>query len=180
MTTVAQRTLIQLLEGRRGHNSFGLLYIINLIARGKTSAESAASSQSTDSMIASQAASQVSGNIQKLAGISNLTIDPTLGGNNQNPSARVAIAATRHEELSIHLLDGRFAARERDRSRELSDQQALVGQCCTRSVRRRLDRRPVPHEVLTWDRGLSSSDKTSTRFRNRPIFLGANDKYLHL
>jgi len=64
---------------------------INLIARGKTSAESTASSQSTDSMIASQAASQVSGNIQKLAGISNLTIDPTLGGNNQNPSARVAI-----------------------------------------------------------------------------------------
>ena len=42
-------------------------------------------------MIASQAASQVSGNIQKLAGISNLTIDPTLGGNKQNPSARVAI-----------------------------------------------------------------------------------------
>src|SRR4030095_4820561 len=59
--------------------------IINLIARGKTTAESAASSQSTDSMIASQAASRVSGGIQKLAGISNLTIDPTLGGNNQNP-----------------------------------------------------------------------------------------------
>jgi translocation and assembly module TamB len=65
--------------------------IINLIARGKTTSESAASSQSTDSMIASQAASQVSGGIQKLAGISNLTIDPTLGGNNQNPSARVAL-----------------------------------------------------------------------------------------
>jgi translocation and assembly module TamB len=65
--------------------------IINLIARGKTTAESAASSQSTDAMIASQAASQVSGNIQKLAGLSNLTIDPTLGGNNQNPSARIAL-----------------------------------------------------------------------------------------
>ena len=33
--------------------------IINLIARGKTTQESAAASQSTDSMIASQAASQV-------------------------------------------------------------------------------------------------------------------------
>ena len=65
--------------------------IINLIARGKTTAESAASSQSTDAMIASQAASQVSGSVQKLAGLSNLTIDPTLGGNNQNPSARVAM-----------------------------------------------------------------------------------------
>jgi translocation and assembly module TamB len=65
--------------------------IINLIARGKTSSELAASSQSTDSMIASQAASQVSGSVQKLVGISALQIDPTIGGNNQNPSARVAV-----------------------------------------------------------------------------------------
>ena len=65
--------------------------IINLIARGKTTSELAASSPSTDSMIASQAASQVSGSLQKLAGISSLQIDPLLGGNNQNPSARVAL-----------------------------------------------------------------------------------------
>jgi translocation and assembly module TamB len=65
--------------------------IINLIARGKTSSELAASSQSTDSMIASQAVGQVSGSLQKLAGISSLQIDPTFGGNNQNPSTRVAV-----------------------------------------------------------------------------------------
>jgi translocation and assembly module TamB len=65
--------------------------IINLIARGKTTQESAAASQSTDSMIASQAASQFSGGVQKLAGISSLQIDPLIGGNNQNPSARIAI-----------------------------------------------------------------------------------------
>jgi translocation and assembly module TamB len=65
--------------------------IINLVARGKTTQESAASSQSTDSMIAAQAASQVSSSVQKLAGISSLQIDPLIGGNNQNPSARVAI-----------------------------------------------------------------------------------------
>jgi translocation and assembly module TamB len=65
--------------------------IINLVARGKTTQESSASSQSTDSMIASQAASQLSSSVQKLAGLSSLQIDPTLGGNNQNPSARVAI-----------------------------------------------------------------------------------------
>jgi translocation and assembly module TamB len=65
--------------------------VINLVARGKTTQESAASSQSTDSMIASQAAGQVSSSVQKLAGISSLQIDPTLGGNNQNPSARIAI-----------------------------------------------------------------------------------------
>jgi translocation and assembly module TamB len=65
--------------------------VINLVARGKTTQESNAASQSTDSMIAAQAASEVSGSVQKLAGISSLQIDPTIGGNNQNPSARVAI-----------------------------------------------------------------------------------------
>ncbi len=65
--------------------------IINLIARGKTTQESSAAGESTDSIIASQAASQFSGSVQKLAGISSLQIDPLLGGNNQNPSARVAI-----------------------------------------------------------------------------------------
>jgi translocation and assembly module TamB len=65
--------------------------IINLVARGKTTQESAASSQSTDSMIASQAASKLSSSVQKLAGLSSLSIDPTLGGNGQNPSARIAV-----------------------------------------------------------------------------------------
>ena len=65
--------------------------IINLIANGKTVQESNAAGQTTDSMIASQVSSQVTGGIQHLAGISSLQIDPLLGGNNQNPSARVAI-----------------------------------------------------------------------------------------
>jgi translocation and assembly module TamB len=65
--------------------------IINLVARGKTTQESAASSQSTDSMIVSGAASELSGSVQKLAGLSSLQIDPTLGGNNANPSARVGL-----------------------------------------------------------------------------------------
>lgn len=64
--------------------------IINLIARGQTTEEQAASSQSTDSMIASQVAGELSSSVQKLAGISSLQIDPTLGGN-QNPSARIAV-----------------------------------------------------------------------------------------
>src|SRR5260370_16425592 len=65
--------------------------IINLIARGKTVQESNASSQSTDSMLASQAASQARGSLQNLAGLSSLQIDPVLGGTNQNPSAPVAL-----------------------------------------------------------------------------------------
>jgi translocation and assembly module TamB len=65
--------------------------VINLIANGKTTSEANAAGQTTDSMIASQVASQVTGGIQHLAGISSLQIDPLLGGNNQNPSARVAI-----------------------------------------------------------------------------------------
>jgi len=62
--------------------------IINLVSFGKTTQEP---SQSTDSMIASGAVGQVAGGVQKLAGISSLHIDPLIGGNNQNPSARVAI-----------------------------------------------------------------------------------------
>ena len=65
--------------------------IINLIAQGHTTQEQLAASQSTDSIIASQVTSQVTSSIQQLAGISSLQIDPLLGGNNQNPSARVAI-----------------------------------------------------------------------------------------
>ena len=65
--------------------------IINLIARGQTTEEAAASSQSTDSMIASQATSQVTGSLQKLAGISSLQINPPMGGNNQNPGATIAV-----------------------------------------------------------------------------------------
>ena len=65
--------------------------IINLIAQGKTTQEANAVSQSTDSMIASQAAGQFSSSVQKLAGISSLQIDPLVGGTNQSPSARVAI-----------------------------------------------------------------------------------------
>jgi len=65
--------------------------IINLIAQGKTTQEANAASQSTDSMIASQAAGQFSSSVQKLAGISSLQIDPLVGGTNQSPSARVAI-----------------------------------------------------------------------------------------
>jgi translocation and assembly module TamB len=64
--------------------------IINLIALGKTTSESAAS-QSTDSIIASQAAGQLSSGIQKLAGISSLQINPLLGGNSQDPSAQIAL-----------------------------------------------------------------------------------------
>jgi translocation and assembly module TamB len=65
--------------------------IINLLAQGQTTEESAAAGQSTDSIIASQAAGQFVGGIQRLAGISSLSIDPLIGGNNQNPSARIAL-----------------------------------------------------------------------------------------
>ena len=65
--------------------------VINLIARGQTTEESAGTSTSPDSILAGQVASQFSGGIQKLAGISSLQIDPLIGGNNQNPSARIAL-----------------------------------------------------------------------------------------
>jgi translocation and assembly module TamB len=67
--------------------------IINLLARGQTTeeAQAAPSNLGANQVIASGLASQVSGQIQKLAGISSLTIDPTIGGTNTNPGARIAI-----------------------------------------------------------------------------------------
>jgi len=67
--------------------------IINLIARGQTTQQAAAapSNFGASSLLAQGAASQVSGGIQKLAGLSSLSIDPTLGGNDANPGARVAM-----------------------------------------------------------------------------------------
>jgi translocation and assembly module TamB len=71
--------------------------IINLIARGKT-LESAAANPNPPGTFGAQAAlastvsSQVSGKIAKLAGVSQLQIDPGLGlDNGQNPGTRVAI-----------------------------------------------------------------------------------------
>ena len=73
--------------------------IINLIARGKTLAAEQAnpspsptSAMGAQSLLASTVSSQVSGKIAKLAGVSQLQIDPGLGTDNgQNPGARVAI-----------------------------------------------------------------------------------------
>jgi translocation and assembly module TamB len=65
--------------------------IISLLYRGQTTEEAAAAGTSTDSFLAGQAASQFSSSVQKLAGISSLQIDPLIGGNNTNPSARIAL-----------------------------------------------------------------------------------------
>ena len=67
--------------------------IINLITRGKTSQQAAASPSNlaASSLLAQGAASQVSSGVQKLVGLSSLSIDPTLGGNNSDPGARIAM-----------------------------------------------------------------------------------------
>jgi translocation and assembly module TamB len=65
--------------------------VINLLARGQTTEESTPGSLSADSVLASGLASQVSSRLQKFAGISSLQIDPTIGGNGTDPTARIAI-----------------------------------------------------------------------------------------
>jgi translocation and assembly module TamB len=69
--------------------------IIQLLAFGKIKSQSAATATpvalGAESAIANELTSQVSSRIEKLAGISQLQIDPSLGGNNSNPGARVAI-----------------------------------------------------------------------------------------
>ena len=69
--------------------------IIHLLAFGTTTAEAAATatpaSLGAESLIANQLAGQVSNRLEKLTGISQLELDPSLGGNNSDPGARVAI-----------------------------------------------------------------------------------------
>jgi translocation and assembly module TamB len=69
--------------------------IINLLVFGKTSAAQAADTTpgtlGAQSMIASSVSSQVTNRIERIAGISRLSIDPVLGGNQQDPGARITI-----------------------------------------------------------------------------------------
>jgi translocation and assembly module TamB len=63
--------------------------VINLLITGHTTAQ--ASSVSAQSVVASQVGGQVSNRLEKLTGISSLTIDPQIGGNQGNAGSRLAI-----------------------------------------------------------------------------------------
>src|ERR1041385_6605071 len=70
--------------------------IINLVAFGKTSEAQATNptppgALGAESLVASQVSSQVTNRLEKIAGISQLSIDPVLGGNGQTPGAKIAI-----------------------------------------------------------------------------------------
>jgi hypothetical protein len=67
--------------------------VINLLARGQTleQAEATPSNFGASSLVAQGVASQLSTGVQKLAGLSSFSIDPTLGGNDPNPGARIAL-----------------------------------------------------------------------------------------
>jgi translocation and assembly module TamB len=69
--------------------------IINLLVFGKTTAAQAADPTpgliGAQSMIASGVSGQVTSRIEKIAGISHFSVDPVLGGNQQDPGARITI-----------------------------------------------------------------------------------------
>lgn len=91
LTLTMRGTFDKLLTSYTSDPPLATADIINLIAQGHTTQDQTAASQSTDSILASQVTSQLTSSVQRLAGISSLQIDPLLGGNNSNPSARVAI-----------------------------------------------------------------------------------------
>jgi translocation and assembly module TamB len=64
--------------------------IINLIARGQTTTEGAPTNFGASEVLAA-GLGQVSNQVTKLTGIAGLQIDPLIGGDNANPSARVGI-----------------------------------------------------------------------------------------
>jgi translocation and assembly module TamB len=102
-TVVDQYTITINLSGRVDHlktsytsdPAISTADIINLLAFGQTTADAASNvagpaSLGAESAVASAAGSQVASQVQKLTGISQLTLNP-LAGNNQNPGSQVAI-----------------------------------------------------------------------------------------
>jgi translocation and assembly module TamB len=69
--------------------------IINLLVFGKTTEAQAANptpgNLGAQSLIASSVSNQVTSRLEKIAGISHLSVDPVLGGNQQDPGARITI-----------------------------------------------------------------------------------------
>ena len=69
--------------------------IINLLVFGKTTEAEAANptpgNLGAQSLIASSVSNQITNQIEKIGGISQLSIDPVLGGNQQDPGARITI-----------------------------------------------------------------------------------------
>jgi translocation and assembly module TamB len=70
--------------------------IINLLAFGKTTESQAANANAggslgPESVLASGISSQIAGRIQRLAGISQLSIDPVLGPNQGTQGARITV-----------------------------------------------------------------------------------------
>jgi translocation and assembly module TamB len=70
--------------------------IINLIAFGKTAAQSASAASTptsvgAESVLAQGVSGQVSGRIEKLAGISQLSIDPLAGTNSNDPGSQISV-----------------------------------------------------------------------------------------
>lgn len=65
--------------------------IINLLATGQTTEAASASATTPQSVIAGQLTSQFSSRVEKLPGISSLTIDPGVGGGPGNAGARLTV-----------------------------------------------------------------------------------------
>jgi len=65
--------------------------IINLLATGQTTEAASTGSTSPESVIAGQLTGQFSSRVEKLAGITSLTIDPQVGGAQGNGGGRLAV-----------------------------------------------------------------------------------------
>jgi len=65
--------------------------VINLLITGQTTEAAQNNTTTPESVLAGQVAGQVSDRLQKLTGISSLTIDPQIGGNQGNGTSQLAI-----------------------------------------------------------------------------------------
>ena len=99
--------------------------IINLIAFGKTSEAAAANptppgTLGAQSLIASQVSNQITNRVEKLAGISQLSIDPVLGSSPAEPGGSGSHSAKSNQQDFRDLLHGCYVNRARDHQARVS------------------------------------------------------------
>src|SRR5260370_21869459 len=98
--------------------------------------------------MAQGAASQVSGGVQMLAGLSSLSIDPTLGGNNSDPGARIAMQkGVTNNSLFTFATDVTSTQRELIQGEYQFNMRWSTS--VTRDERRLRSRRQVPQTVIS-------------------------------
>ena len=125
-----------------------------MLTSGQTAEESATNntpaSTSAESVVASGVAGQVSGKIQKLAGISQLTIDPLAASNTADPASQVSIQQRVTGNILLTFSTDVTSTQATTVQAAVPHEPADFGNCAARSERRLCDRLSFSQDILNF------------------------------